>query len=281
MLIRRMMKAFLLAAGLGVRLRPITNAIPKCMIPIDGKPMLHHWFSLLKKHGITDILINLHHLPQKVIEYVKNLEGMEGWKDGRMGEDSSIPPFLHLSNLPVFHSQDFNITLFYEEELLGSAGTIRENADWVCSETEFIIAYADNLTNANLTKLIQFHRLKSLLPLPFRKEGQGGVLTMGLFHSDYPQACGIASLDENGLVVSFVEKPKKPESNLANAGIYVASPEIFSYIPEGKVVDLGHDVLPELVGKMYGCEIDGYLRDIGTPENYRKAQEEWKLVNHK
>jgi mannose-1-phosphate guanylyltransferase len=262
------MKAFLLAAGLGVRLRPITNTIPKCMVPIDGKPMLHYWFSLLKKHGVTDVLINLHHLPQKVIEYVKSLE---------------------------VRTQGLNFTLFYEEKLMGSAGTIRENADWVRNDSDFIIAYADNLTNANLTKLIQFHRLKSSLPLPFRKEGQGGkggILTMGLFHSDYPQACGIALLDENGVVVSFVEKPQKPESDLANAGIYVASPEIFSYIPpacaadvaagrEGNVVDLGHDVLPKLVGKMYGCEIDGYLRDIGTPENYKKAQEEWKLINRK
>ena len=254
----RMMKAFLLAAGLGVRLRPITNTIPKCMIPIGGKPMLHHWFSLLTEHGITDILINLHHLPQKVIEYLKSL------KVRTQGLNFEFPALNHCHQV-----SDFNITLFYEEELMGSAGTIRENANWVRSETEFIIAYADNLTNANLTKLLQFHSEKK------------PILTMGLFHSDYPQACGIALLDENGMVVSFVEKPQKTESNLANAGIYVASPEIFSYIPEGNVVDLGHDVLPKLVGKMYGCEIDGYLRDIGTPENYKKAQEEWKLVNHK
>ena len=101
---------------------------------------------------------------------------------------------------------------------------------------------------------------------------------MGLFHSDYPQACGIASLDEDGVVVSFIEKPQKTESDLANAGIYVASSEILSYIPEGDVVDLGHDVLPKLIGKMYGYEIEGYLRDIGTPENYKRAQEEWKLI---
>jgi mannose-1-phosphate guanylyltransferase len=272
------MKAFLLAAGLGVRLQPITNTIPKCLIPIDGKPMLHHWLSLFKEHGITDILINLHHLPQKVVEYVKIL------KVRIQLMNFEFPNLSHCHQAPACSApgltdrSDFNITLFYEEELLGSAGTVRENADWVSSETEFIIAYADNLTNANLTKLLQFHRLKSPLP-PFEKGGKGGILTMGLFHSDYPQACGIASLDEDGMVVSFVEKPQETESDLANAGIYVASPEIFSYIPEGNVVDLGHDVLPKLVGKMYGCEIDGYLRDIGTPENYKKAQEEWKLVN--
>ena len=252
------MKAFLLAAGLGVRLRPITNTIPKCLIPIDGKPMLHHWLSLLEKHGITDVLINVHHLPKKVIEYVQSL------KVKTQALNFKFPDLGHCHQV-----SDVNITLFYEEELMGSAGTIRENADWVRSETEFIIAYADNLTNANLTKLLQFHRDKK------------AILTMGLFHSDYPQACGIAALDENGVVVSFVEKPQKPESDLANAGIYVASSEILSYIPKGNVVDLGHDVLPKLIGKMYGCEIDSYLRDIGTLENYKKAQEEWKLFNQR
>jgi len=241
----------------------MTNTVPKCLIPIDGKPILHYWLSLFREHGITDILINLHHLPQKVVEYVKRLKV-------RMQIVNFEFPQAPACCIPgMADRSDFNITLFYETALLGSAGTVRENADWVCSETEFIIAYADNLTNANLTRLLQFHRAKK------------PILTMGLFHSDYPQACGIASLDEEGMVISFVEKPQEPENDLANAGIYVVSPEIFSYIPEGNVVDLGHDVLPKLVGKMYGCEIDGYLRDIGTPENYKKAQGEWKLVNNK
>jgi len=246
------MKVFLLAAGLGTRLKPLTNTIPKCMVPISGKPLLHWWFSLFSKHGITDVLINLHYLKEKVIDYVGNL----GAKVEGLNFELKTPPLRR-------GTREFSITLFYEQELLGSAGTIRENADWVRAEDEFLIAYADNLSNANLTKLLQFHRERN------------PILTMGLFHSDYPQACGIASLNENGLVVDFVEKPQQPKSDLANAGIYVASPSLIDYIPEGKVVDLGHDVLPSLVGKMYGCVIDGYLRDIGTPENYRKAQEEW------
>ena len=208
------MKAFLLAAGLGTRLRPLTNTIPKCMIPIDGKPMLYYWFQLLKKHNINNVLINLHHLPDIVRKYVADF--------------SSLNP-------------DFRITLFYEEELAGSAGTIRANFQWIKNEREFLIAYADNLTNVNLTKLIKFHR------------GKDAILTMGLFRSDYPKGCGIAVLDYSGLIIEFVEKPENPVSDLANAGIYVASPALLDYIPEG-VADLGHDVLPELVGEMYGYE---------------------------
>lgn len=253
------MKAFLLAAGLGTRLRPLTNTIPKCMVPISGEPLLHWWFSLFSKHGITDVLINLHYLKEKVIDYVGNL----GVKVEGLNFELKTPSLRHGTQCTHKGYAPPDIRLFYEQELLGSAGTIRENADWVRAEKEFLIAYADNLTNANLTKLLQFHRERN------------SILTMGLFHSDYPQACGIASLNENGLIIDFVEKPQKPKSDLANAGIYIATPELIDYIPEGKVVDLGHDVLPSLVGKMYGCVIDGYLRDIGTPENYRKAQEEW------
>lgn len=232
------MKAFLLAAGLGTRLRPLTDTVPKCMLPIDGKPMLYHWFRLLERHGVSDVLINLHHLPDIVREYV--------------GDFSSSHPGLRTA-------------LFYEEDLLGSAGTIKANVRWVEGEREFLIAYADNLTNADLTSLAQFHR------------NRNAVLTMGLFHADCPEKCGIATLGDDGLIVDFTEKPENPKSDMANAGLYVASPGLMDYIPDG-LADLGYDVLPHLVGKMHGCEIRGYLRDIGTIENYRKAQEEWKMI---
>ena len=66
------MKAFLLAAGLGTRLRPITNTIPKCLVSVAGKPMLYYWFNLFRKYGITEVLINLNHFPDQVKEYIKN-----------------------------------------------------------------------------------------------------------------------------------------------------------------------------------------------------------------
>jgi len=231
-------KAFLLAAGLGTRLRPLTNSVPKCMVPIDGKPMLYHWFQLLKSHDICEILINLHHLPHIVREYVQDY-------------NSSHP--------------EVRIKLYYEPELAGSAGTIKANAQWIENEDEFLIAYADNLTNVDLTMLTQFHRSRR------------PILTMGLFHSDYPEGCGIAELDTDGLIVNFVEKPRNPVSDMANAGIYVADPALVDYVPHG-FADLGHDVLPKLTGKMYGCEVEGYLRDIGTMDNYKKAELGWRSM---
>ena len=232
------MKAFLLAAGLGTRLRPLTDTMPKCLVPIDGEPMLYHWLQLLKIHDISDVLINVHYLPHAVRQYVADFES------------SNPTP---------------QIMLFHEKTLLGNAGTIKANMRWIEDEEAFLIAYADNLTNVDLTGLIQFHQTRD------------AILTMGLFRSDCPERCGIAALGNDGLILDFTEKPEKPRSNMANAGIYVASPGLLDYIPEG-FADLGHDVLPRLVGKMYGDELDGYLRDIGTMESYIKAQNEWKKI---
>jgi len=79
--------------------------------------------------------------------------------------------------------------------------------------------------------------------------------------------------------VDFVEKPERPRSNLANAGIFVAGPALFDFLSDRTPLDLGHDVLPRLIGRMYGVRIREYLLDIGTLENYRKAQEEWPMNN--
>jgi len=240
------MKAFLLAAGLGTRLWPITEEIPKCLIPINGKPLLQIWFELCEIHGITDVLINTHYLANQVTDFIKQKRDATS----------------HLS-----------IKLTYEPDLLGSAGTIFKNRNFVENEKEFFVLYADNLTNIDLGKLIKFHK------------SHGDLFTMGLFKTDRPTTCGIAELDGNGGVISFEEKPKVPRANLAAAGIYVASPEIFKFFPhyEGKDVDdpldLGFHVLPKLIGHMYGYLIDGYLLDIGDMASYQRAQREWPTIS--
>ena len=228
------MKAFLLAAGFGTRLRPLTDTVPKCLVPICGKPLLSHWLELLQSHGVTDVYINTHYLAEKVREFIEN-----------------------------HNRKNSGITLheMYENVLLGSGGTVREGKEFVFGE-DFLICYADNLTDIDLTKLVERHKAEK------------PVLTMALFHSPNPEQCGIATLC-NDIITEFTEKPKNPASDLANAGIYVASPEIFDYLPQKEVLDFGHDVLPKLCGKMIGVESDCFTMDIGTPENYKKAQEMW------
>ena len=98
---------------------------------------------------------------------------------------------------------------------------------------------------------------------------------MALFRASHPEQCGIAELDKYGRIVSFIEKPSSPQSNLANAGIYVAGQRLFDFFPNAKFVDFGKDILPRLANQMIGWETSDYLIDIGTPENYAKAQQEW------
>lgn len=229
------MKAYLLAAGLGTRLRPLTDTVPKCLVPICGKPLLQWWMELFDKHGISEVLINTHYLPEPVREFIEE-------------NNKSFPVKLYES---------------YENELVGSGGTVRNNKNFVSEEEDFLIAYADNLTNINLSKLIQFHKT------------QGCMLTMALFHTNKPKECGIATLDENKKIIEFIEKPKVPKSDLANTGVYVCKKEIFTVMPENGFLDFGKDVLPKLVGLMYGWENKDYLIDIGTIDNYNKAQKEW------
>ncbi|HID55684.1 TPA: nucleotidyltransferase family protein [Candidatus Poribacteria bacterium] len=232
------MKAFLLAAGKGTRLRPLTYRIPKCLVPIRGVPLLDYWFDLFEKHGIEEVLINLHHLADKVLGFLNDRK-----------ED------LRRRNIKVLTT--------YEPELLGSAGTILANRSFVEPGEDFLICNADNLTDADLTDLVGFHRSHEM------------PLTMGLFEANEPQRCGIAELDEEGTVVSFREKPQNPKTNLANGGIYVARYSIFDHIPSKVPCDIGYDLLPRLVGNMKGRLIRGRLMDIGTPESYRMANEIW------
>ena len=228
------MKAVLLIAGLGTRLRPLTNSIPKCLLPINGEPLLGIWFEKLVAAGVSEVLINTHWLADQVSDYV----------------EKNCPP-------------ELKVTVFYEQQLLGSAGTLAANRDFFGSDPFFII-YGDNLSDVNLADLYASH-------LKHRP-----VLTLSTFEAEFPERCGIAEIDHQQIIQGFVEKPQTPLSNRAAAGIYVAGPEIFDYFPQQKtlsVLDLGFDVIPRLIGKMRNYSIDKLI-DIGTFENYQKANED-------
>jgi mannose-1-phosphate guanylyltransferase len=121
-------KAFLLAAGVGSRLRPITDVTPKCMLVFGGRPLLDIWLDKFACAGVDEVLVNLHHLPEVVRRYLAQ---------------RAAPP---------------SVRTFFEPELLGSAGTLRANRPWVASEDMFLVCYADNLTDFNLRSLIHAHR---------------------------------------------------------------------------------------------------------------------------
>jgi mannose-1-phosphate guanylyltransferase len=230
------MKAFLLAAGHGTRLRPHTDSIPKCLLPIQGVPMLEIWLALCRQHGISEILVNTHAHAAAVVEFLNK------WRDG------------------------IRVSLIEEPELFGSAGTLRANRKWVESEDQFWVFYADVLTCTDLTHMLRFHS-----PL--------NAATIGVYSVPDPERCGIVELDGNGVVTSFVEKPAHPRSNLAFAGIMIATKQLLGAIPEKRGADIAFDVLPRLTGKTRAYCITDYLLDIGTRENYEQAQKTWPGIS--
>lgn len=124
-------KALLLAGGLGTRLRPLTDTVPKCLIEIAGRPLLDYWFEALRDAGVHQILINTHHLPEPVDRLLakKNRDG-------------------------------FNAMASFEPTLLGSAGTIAAHPRWADDADDVVIIYADNLSDMSISALMQTHRDK-------------------------------------------------------------------------------------------------------------------------
>lgn len=227
------MKAFLLAAGHGVRLRPITNAIPKCMVPIRGVPLLSIWLQLCRRIRVEEVLINLH----------ANSEAVCGFLQGT--------------------ANDVRVRVVVEPQLLGSAGTLRANQDWVRADDFFWIFYADVLNCVNFSSMMEIHQQR----MP--------AATLGLYEVPDPRRCGIVRMDQGGVIQEFVEKPSHPTSNLAFSGLMIGTPALLDAIPEDMPADIGFHVLPKLVGRMLGYRIQEYLIDIGTMENYERAQVTW------
>jgi D,D-heptose 1,7-bisphosphate phosphatase len=231
----RRVKAILLAAGPGTRLRPLTDSVPKCLVPIGGRPLLDYWMDRLSEAGIRDARINTHALADRVRDYIERTNRVSALR----------------------------LTESYEPELLGSAGTIAANASFADDADEIVIIYADNLSDVDLGRMLEFHR------------AHGDPFTMLLFRASDPKACGIAELDTEGRILSFVEKPRDPRSDLANAGVYVVSATAYREIAALGAFDLAFDVLPRFVGRMRGWPWPGYHRDIGTLEALERARAEF------
>ena len=233
------MKAFLLAAGEGRRLRPLTDRVPKCLVPIGGTPLLGIWLRLLESHGVRGALLNTHYLADEVTAFLRT------WPTS------------------------MEIVTVHEPRLLGSAGTVLANRDFVSGENQFFVIYADNLSNLDLGAMVRFHAAR---PEP---------LTIGIVPTDRPREKGTVVVDADGRVIAFEEKAEHPRSNLSNAGVYVAGADVFEDLRAAgpaDALDFGYHVLPRMVGRMAAYEIREFLTDIGTPEAYTQAQAAWRTV---
>lgn len=229
------MKALLLAAGYGTRLKPLTNTIPKCLVPIKGKPLLEIWLDTLSDAGINEFIINTHYLHTKVQAFVESSKYKE------------------------------QIVLIYEESLLGTGGTILRNKFFFEDKAPFMVVHADNLSICNYSEFILSHKEKPIHTL----------MTMMTFITDTPQSCGILELNSENIVINFYEKVKNPPANLANGAVYIFDYKIIEVLEKfnKENIDLSTEVLPLLLGKINTYLNEKVHIDIGTPNAYSKAQE--------
>ncbi len=226
------MKAILLAAGFGTRLRPLTDYIPKCLVPIKGKPLLEIWLENLTNAGLNSFLINTHYLAKKVDNYIENSQ---------------------------FHK---NCVIKFEDKLLGTAGTVLNNFDFIGDE-DCMLIHADNYCQENLKNFIIAHNQRP----------KHCLLTMMTFRTDNPIACGIVEINEDNVVIGFYEKVNDPPGNLANGAIYIISNDLIKLFKEENisVSDFSIEVLNNLLGKIYSYETKEVFIDIGNPKSYLLA----------
>ncbi|MDA8855618.1 nucleotidyltransferase family protein [Alphaproteobacteria bacterium] len=231
------MIALVLAAGLGTRLRPLTDIWPKCLMPIHGRPLLEYWFSDLFECGVKKILINTHFHSPEVLSFVKR-DFFEG-----------------------------KVEVFEESELLGTAGTVRSMAG-ALDDSSVIVVHADNWMDFDLQILLDHHRA-------FLKRSKEYSMSMLTFTSDNPSSAGVVVCDNDGIVTEFHEKVTRPPSNIANGAVYVVEPQVVEWIvAHPDVTDFSLQVIPQFLGRIGTVHNNSIHRDIGTIESLLIAQKD-------
>lgn len=226
------MKALLLAAGFGTRLRPITNTIPKCLVPINNKPLLQYWLENLTKVGVTEFLINTHYLHKEVEKFVEQ---------------------------SIFKKQ---ITLSYEKNLLNTGGTLLANKYFFNKNEPFMLVHADNFCFCDFSEFINSHKNSSydLTMMLFRTKTP---TSCGIVKLDENSV--VKEFYEK------VNNPPSNLANAAvyicNYEIFV-----FLESLNKKEIDFSVDVIPNYLGKINTFINNNYHIDIGTLETYAEAQ---------
>lgn len=231
------MKAVVMAGGEGSRLRPLTISRPKPMVPIVDRQVMAHIIELLKQHHITELVVTIQYLANAIQD--------------QFGDGSSY---------------GVHIEYALEEQPLGTAGSVK-NAEHLLTEP-FLVISGDALTDVNLSHLSKYHL------------DHNATATMLLTRVPNPLEYGVITIDDSGHVLQMHEKPSWGEvfSDMVNTGIYMFTPDIFSYIEKGKATDWSKDVFPHMLMKqdeLYGYVAEGYWTDVGTIEEYMRANRDY------
>jgi mannose-1-phosphate guanylyltransferase len=241
------MKAMILAAGKGTRVRPITYTIPKPLIPILQKPVMEFLLELLRQHGFDQIMVNVSHLAHEIEGY---------FRDG----------------------QRFGVSIGYSFEgsivdgklvgaAVGSAGGLRKIQDFnAFFDDTFIVMCGDALIDLDLTAALKEHKAKGAIAT---------IVTKKVPKEDV-SSYGVVVTDSDGRVRSFQEKPPVEEalSTDINTGIYIFEPEVIDYIPSKTEYDIGGELFPKLVeigAPFYAVSMDFEWVDIGKVPDYWHA----------
>ncbi len=241
------MKAMILAAGKGTRVSPITDEIPKPMIPLVRKPVMESIVELLKRHNVEDIVINTSHLAPAIENYFRD------------GEQFGVN---------ISHSfEGCLVDGEIQAEAVGSAGGMKKIQDFsgFFDET-FIVLCGDALIDLDITKALEFHRSRNAMATIVLK--------------DVPQEevykYGVVETDNTGKILQFQEKPAVDEavSTTINTGIYIFEPEVLDYVPSDREYDIGSELFPALVAAgvpFYGVSLPFQWIDIGSIPDFWRA----------
>ena len=230
------MRALLLAAGLGTRLRPITDKIPKCLVPIRGKPLLGYWLDLLLNGGIERVLVNTHYMRAAVREYVTATH----WRE--------------------------RIDLVHEESLLGTGGTLLRNRTYFLGQP-FLVAHADNLTRFDVQDFLDSHRDRPPgVEITMMTFDTDAPQTCGIVELDGRGL--VVGFHEKSIA------PPGRRANAA-VYIFEPSVLEFLASLNKDLIDISLEVIPRFLGRMHCFHNAGYHRDIGNPESLRLAELEY------
>ena len=231
------MRAMVLAAGLGTRLRPLTYEVAKPMVPVANRPVAEHLLRLLAKHDFREVIVNLHWFPEAIERSIGD--------GARLGVELSYR---------------------HEEELLGTAGGVRNAADFLtgAGDDSFVVLAGDVLTDVDLGRLVAAH------------ERSGGVATLAVKRAADVTGLGVVVADGDGRIQGFQEKPDPDEalSDLVSCMIYVFRAEVLDYFPDRPVLDWANEIFPTLLDNdapMYVHPIDDYWNDVGSIPEYLRG----------
>ena len=239
------MKAMILAAGKGTRVRPLTYDLPKPMIPLLGKPVMAYLVEHLAKYGVTEIMVNVSYLHEKIEEYFG--EGHQfgvqiGYSfEGYTKDDGEVVP------MPI-----------------GSAGGMKKIQEFggFFDQTTIVLC-GDALIDLDLKSALFEHR---------RKGAMASVVTREV-PWDKVSSYGVVVADADGRITEFQEKPSQEvaKSNFISTGIYIFEPEVLDLIPSGVTFDIGSELFPMLVERglpFYAQRRPFNWLDIGTMSDY-------------